>query len=212
MIGLIGKKIGMTTVFDHSGNTVAVTVVKSGPCVVTDIKTSGKNGYNSLQLGFEEKKKSRLIKPEKAKFEKLKINVPMHIKEFRLNQGADEFKIGQFLTLEIFEKDAFIDVQAVSKGKGFQGVMKKYGFKGGPDTHGSNFHRRLGSAGNNTFPGRIWKNKKMPGRMGNAVKTVQNLKIIEIDKQNNIILLKGSVPGPTNGIVFLKKAAKQRLK
>jgi large subunit ribosomal protein L3 len=204
--GLIGRKVGMTQVYDENGNVLPVTVLEVGPCPIIRIKTSGIDGYDALKIGYQESKKG-LTKPMKTVFEKAGVKPQKYIKEFRCDTG--EYKVGQNLTLDIFEKVEYVDVTGITKGKGFQGVMKRWGFHGGRKTHGSMFHRRAGAVGQCQWPGRIIKGKKMPGRMGGKKKTVQNLQVIDVDTAKNVILVKGAVPGPNNGIIYLKEAVKK---
>jgi large subunit ribosomal protein L3 len=204
--GLIGRKVGMTQIYDTEGNVIPVTVLEVGPCPILNIKTSDKDGYQALQLVFSKTNK-RLTKPMKGVYDKQGVDPHKFIKEFRCDSG--EYKIGDDLTVDIFKIDDFVDVTGTSKGKGFQGVIKRWGFHGGKDTHGSMFHRRPGSIGQCQWPGRIIKGKKLPGRMGGKKTTVQNLKIVEIDSKNNLMIVKGAVPGPNNGIIYVNAAIKK---
>ncbi|MCK6594755.1 MAG: 50S ribosomal protein L3 [Bacteriovoracaceae bacterium] len=204
-----GVKAGMTRIFDENGNHIPVTVIKLIPNIVTQVKTVAKDGYTAYQLGYGEKRESLLVKPMKGHLAKAgtKLNVT-HFSEVKATEVSDAV-LGQEVSLEGFEANVFIDVTGISKGKGFQGVMKRYNFRGGPGSHGSHFHRRPGSMGNRATPGRIFKNKKMPGHMGVDTQTVQNLKIVEVNTEKGYLLIKGSVPGGKEGFVRITKALKK---
>ncbi len=199
--GILGRKVGMTRVYDENGRAIPVTVIEAGPCTILQKKTEVKEGYNAIQLGFIEKKSSRLNKPEAGHFKRSGGTGFYHIKEFRVND-PDAYEIGQSITLaEIFAIGDLIDISGKSKGRGFQGVVKRYGFHGGRKTHGSNFHRAPGSIGCSAWPSRVVKGKKMPGRMGNDVVTQKNLKVIDIRTEENVLLVHGTIPGAKNGIL-----------
>ena len=206
--GLIGEKIGMTQIFKEDGTCLPVTVVRIEPNKVLDIKTERKHGYFAIQLGFGLKKKNKANRAEKGRF---KERVPKVIKEFRLSEEpkAKDFKVGDEIGLDFFEGIRYIDVSGMSVGKGFQGVIKRHNMKGGPASHGSNFHRKPGSIGAATFPAKVWKGQKMPGRMGREKVLVQSLEIVEVDKENQLILIKGSIPGSENKNVLIRKAIKK---
>ena len=207
MKGLIGKKVGMTQLFDDAGRAVPVTVIKAGPCYVTQVRTVEQDGYNAVQLGFEETKTQRLSGGELGHLKKNELPPLRILREFRTDEEIEE---GQTLTVEVFEEGERVDIVGKSKGRGFTGVVKRYGFSGGPKTHGqSDRHRAPGSIGAGSTPGRVFKGKRMPGRMGNDTVTSQNLLISRIDPENNIIAVRGSVPGPKNGLVIIKEARKQ---
>ena len=207
MKGLIGKKVGMTQLFDDAGRAVPVTVIKAGPCYVTQVRTVNQDGYSAVQLGFEETKTQRLSGGELGHLKKNELPPLRILREFRTNEELEE---GQTLTVDVFEEGERVDIVGKSKGRGFTGVVKRYGFSGGPKTHGqSDRHRAPGSIGAGSTPGRVFKGKKMPGRMGNDTVTSQNLLISRIDPENNIIAVRGSVPGPKNGLVIIKEARKQ---
>jgi large subunit ribosomal protein L3 len=207
MKGLIGKKVGMTQLFDDSGKAVPVTVIEAGPCYVTQVRTVQNDGYNAVQLGFEETKPQRLTGGELGHLKKKDLPPLRYLREFRTTEEIEE---GQTLTVEVFTEGERVDIVGKSKGRGFQGVVKRYGFSGGPKTHGqSDRHRAPGSIGAGSTPGRVFKGKKMPGRMGNDTVTSQNLLISRIDLENNLIAVRGSVPGPKNGLVIIKEARKQ---
>jgi large subunit ribosomal protein L3 len=204
--GMIGKKLGMTQVFDESGNHIPVTVLEAGPCVVVDIRTKKKNGYTALALGFGKKDINRVNKPRRGQFEKIGTSAYRIIKEFKVSEEkAAEFKPGQEITAQQFFKIGdLVDVVGVSKGKGFAGVTKRWGFHGGRDTHGSRFHRAPGSIGMCADPSRTFKGRKLPGHLGDAQVTVKDLSIVDIKEEKNIILIRGAVPGAKNGIVLIK--------
>ncbi len=208
-IGLIGRKIGMTRIFDETGKDITVTVISAGPCPIIEIKKDGKEKYNALRIAYKEEKEGRLNKPQIGVFKKVNLKPYRYIKELRI-ENNEEYKVGNVLDVGIFKEGEYVDVTGVTKGKGFQGVVKRWGFSGGPKTRGqSDRHRAPGSIGMNTFPARVWKNKRMAGRMGGVKKTVQNLRIIKINKDNNLILLKGSVAGTKDSIIMIKKAVKK---
>ena len=204
--GLLGKKLGMTGLFSSEGNYVPVTVIEVGPCVVTQIKTQAIDGYNALQLGFGEKKRNRINKPIQGHLEKSKKGGFAYLREFSVEKPAD-YIIGQSITLDIFQIDECVNVSGTTKGRGFSGVIKRHGFHGGKKTHGSHSHRIPGSIGCSAWPAKVIKGKKMPGQFGNRRKTAQNLKIVDINPDKNLIMLKGAVPGAAAGLVEIKKSA-----
>lgn len=205
--GIIGEKLGMTQVFTSDGSAVPVTVIEAGPCAVVQVKTKEKDGYNAVQLSFKEIKKARRVnKPSAGHFKKANLPPARYLKEFRTDTAGAE--IGQKVFADIFKKGDIVDVTGITIGKGFQGVMKRHGFAGGPATHGSMFHRAPGSIGSSSYPSRVWKNKKLPGHMGNEKKTVQGLEIIDVRKEDNLILIKGAVPGCKGRLVVLNKSKK----
>jgi large subunit ribosomal protein L3 len=211
-LGLLGKKLGMTQIFDDHGNAVPVTVIKTGPCKVVQKKTSGKEGYDALQLGFDEVQKiARVNKPLAGHFKKGSIAPVKFLREFRVTpEDVNGTEVGAEMTVEIFEPGDFVDVTGTSKGKGFAGVVKKYGFKGQPASRGTHeYFRHGGSIGQNMTPGRTYKGTKMPGHMGNRRVTVQSLKIVDVRGDTNILLIEGAIPGPTNGYVIVQKAVKK---
>jgi large subunit ribosomal protein L3 len=205
--GLIGRKIGMTQIFAEDGLRIPVTVVEAGPCIVLQKKTTDKDGYSAVQLGFSRLDSSRSLKPEIGHSKKAGHGVFRHLKEFRL-QDSDKFSVGDVISADIFTPGDIIDVTGVSIGKGFQGVIKRWGFKGGRASHGSNFHRAPGSIGCSATPSRVFKNKKMPGQLGNETVTIQKLRVVRVDVVDNLILVKGAIPGANNGIVVLKDSVK----
>ncbi len=204
---IIGKKIGMTQIFDENGLVIPVTVVEAGPCTVTQVKTTEKEGYNAIQLGFGEVKESRLNKSMKGQFKKSKLPLKKHLREFRTEEISD-VKVGDEIKLDIFEAGEKVDVQGMSKGKGFQGVIKRHGQSRGPMGHGSMYHRRPGSMGSTSTPGRVFKGKKLPGHMGCETVTVQNLEVVRVDTDKNVLLIKGSMPGAKGAILKIRKTIK----
>lgn len=205
MPGLLGKKIGMTSVFSADGKNIPCTVVEAGPCVVTQVKTLATDGYEAIQVGFQEKKEKHTNKAEAGHFQKAGVAPQRHLVEFK--GFGDEFKAGDVITSELFEADDFVDVVGTSKGKGFQGVVKRHGFSGvGGATHGQ--HNRLrapGSLGASSWPSRVFKGMRMGGHMGSDRVTVQNLQIIKVIPEHNLVLIKGSVPGAKGSIVIIEK-------
>ncbi len=207
MKGIIGRKIGMTQVFTEKGVVIPVTVVEAGPIFVTQIKTVETDGYNAVQVAFENKKKNHIIKPEKGHFDKAGMEVMKYVQEFRV-EDTSIYSIGQEIKVDLFEAGAAVDVTGTSKGKGHQGVIKRWNHSRGPMTHGSKHRRRPGSIGNASYPGRVIKGMKMSGQMGNEASTVQNLEIVSVDVERNLLLIKGAVPGPRKGIVTVKESVK----
>lgn len=205
--GLIGRKVGMTQIFDEKGLIVPVTVIEAGPCVVSQVKTAEKDGYNAIQLGFGEVKDKHINKPEKGHFSKSKIDTKKHLREFRMD-SVEDVKVGDELKADIFAAGEKIDVQGKTKGKGFQGVIKRHGQHRGPMGHGSMYHRRPGSMGACSTPSRVFKGKKLPGHMGNLTVTIQNLDVVRVDLDKNVLLVKGSVPGPKGAILKIKSTVK----
>lgn len=200
-MGILGKKVGMTRVYSELGQAIPVTVVEAGPCKVLQVKTIKNDGYSAIQVGFDEKKVQRVNKPAAGHFRKSNSEGFYHLREFRI---ADEsqYEVGQEVSVtELFKVGDVVDVQGTSKGMGFQGVVKRYGFKGGRATHGSMFHRAPGSIGCSAWPSRVIKGKKMPGRMGNQTVLKKNVIVVDIREDENIVLLKGAVPGAKNGLL-----------
>ena len=206
--GLIAKKLGMTQIFDENGAVIPVTVLEAGPCTVVQIKNNETDGYKAVQLGFGEVKEKKVIKPIKGHFNKAKLAPKKHLREFRLD-NIEDFKVGNEIKADIFQAEDIVDIQGVSKGKGFQGVIKRHGQQRGPMGHGSMYHRRPGSMGACATPGRVFKGKKLPGHMGHVTVTIQNLKVVRVDLDKNVILVKGSVPGPKGAILKVKNAVKK---
>jgi large subunit ribosomal protein L3 len=202
--GLIGKKLGMTQVFDESRLT-PVTVIEAGPCQVVAVRTKERDRYEAVQLSFGEVKERKLSKPELGHLKKNQASPSRVLREFRKDGEAT---VGQFVTVGMFKKGDWVDVIGVSKGKGFQGVVKRHHYAGGPESHGSMFHRAPGSIGASSFPSRVWKGKTLPGHMGSERVTVQRLKVIESRSKENLIFLRGAVPGAANGVVVVRKSKK----
>ena len=194
MKGILGKKLGMTQIVTEEGIVVPVTVVEAGPNVVTQVKTVEKDGYNAIQVGFEDAKEKSLNKPQKGHLAAANV-LKKHLKEFRVD-AVEEFTVGQEIKADLFAAGEKIDVTGTSKGKGFQGPIKRHGQSRGPESHGSRYHRRPGSMGACSFPGRVFKNKKLAGHMGSVKVTVQNLEVVRVDADKNLILVKGAIPGP----------------
>ncbi len=211
-IGLLGKKLGMTQIFDEHGNAVPVTVIRTGPCKVVQKKSSDKDGYNALQIGFDEVRNvSRVNKPLMGHFNKGGVAPVKLLKEFRVTaEEIEGNEVGSEITVDMFEPGEFVDVTGTSKGKGFAGVIKRYGFKGQSASRGTHeYFRHGGSIGQNMTPGRTYKGTKMPGHMGAKRVTIQNLKVVDVRGDTNILLVEGAIPGPTNGYVMVKKAVKK---
>ncbi len=205
MRGLIGKKIGMTQIFNDGGQAIPVTVVEGGPCVVTQVKTHASDGYDAIQVGYGERKNKHSNKALNGHFEKAKTDVKRVLAEF-VPVPDYEYKTGQEFGVSLFKEGEYVDVSGTTKGKGFSGVMKRHGFKGGPKTHGQREHpRSAGSIGQASDPSRVFKGMKMAGQYGNKRMTVRNLEVISVDSEKNQILLKGAVPGAKNGIIFITK-------
>ena len=205
--GIIGRKVGMTQIFDEKGNVIPVTVIEAGPCVVAQVKTEETDGYNAVQLGFGDVKDKHINKPEAGHFTKAKLANKKHLREFRLD-SIEGIKVGDEVKADVFVAGEKVDVQGTSKGKGFQGVIKRHGQSRGPMGHGSMYHRRPGSMGSTSTPGRVFKGKKLPGHMGKVTITIQNLDVVRVDMDKNVILLKGSVPGAKGSILKIKSAVK----
>ena len=207
--GLIGKKIGMTQIFNEEGKVIPVTVIEAGPCVVSQVKTEETDGYNSIQLGFGAIKESKVNKPERGHFTKANIAPARYLREFRVD-SIEDVKVGDELKADIFMAGDKIDIQGTSKGKGFQGVIKRHGQHRGPMGHGSMYHRRPGSMGSTSTPGRVFKGKKLPGHMGAETVTIQNLEVVRVDLDKNVILVKGSVPGNKGAILKIRNSVKSK--
>ena len=206
--GILGKKIGMTQIFDENGNVIPVTAIQAGPCVVIQKKTKDNDGYSAIQLGFGEAKEKQITKPEKGHFSKVNQTPKKYLKEFRL-ENSEDYSAGDEIKADIFNEGERIDIRGVSKGKGFQGVIKRHNAHRGPMEHGSMYHRRPGSMGATTTPGRVFKGKKLPGHMGNEKVTIQNLTVVKIDVEKNILLVKGAVPGQKGGLLYISDSVKQ---
>ena len=206
--GLIGRKIGMTQVFDDEGAALPVTLIEAGPCYVTQIKTEEIDGYASVQLGFDEVKPKRLTRGQLGHLERNDLPPLKILREF--DSSEPDVSEGDMLKADVFEKDERVDIVGTSKGRGFAGVVKRWGFSGGPKTHGQSDRQRApGSLGSGTTPGRVWKGKKGPGRMGNVRVTSSNVRVVLVDAERNLIAVDGSVPGPKGGLVVIKLVRKQ---
>ena len=206
MKGILGRKIGMTQIFTEAGEVVPVTVVEAGPVVVTQVKTIENDGYNAVQVGFVDAKEKSLNKPQKGHLAAANT-LKKHLKEFRV-ESVDAYTVGQEIKADVFAAGEMIDVTGISKGKGFQGPIKRHGQSRGPESHGSRYHRRPGSMGACSYPGRVFKNKKLAGHMGSVKVTVQNLEVVRVDADKNFILVKGAIPGAKGSVVTIKEAAK----
>ncbi len=208
---IIGRKIGMTQIFDESGNAIPVTVVKAGPCFVVQKKTQEVDGYTAIQLGFEDVPDKKVNKPMAGHFKRAGTKPFRVLKEFRV-ENVDDYELGQRIDVSIFEEGDVIDVTGWSKGRGFASAMKRWGFRGGPKSHGSKFHRMLGSVGQHTEPAKIFKGKKMPGRYGNERVTVRNLKVVKVDPENDLLVIKGGVPGARGGLLLIRSAKAPKIR
>lgn len=205
---IIGKKLGMTQIFNEEGKLVPVTVVEAGPCKVVQVKNETTDGYNGIQLGYGKVKEKKVTKPLKGHFDKNEIEYTKMLKEFRV-ADADAFSVGQDITVSVFENGDQIDISGISKGKGFAGVIKRHNQTRGPMSHGSKYHRGVGSLGASSSPSRVFKGKKLPGQMGNVNVTVQNLQIVKVDADRNLLLIKGAVPGIRGSVVTIKETVKK---
>ncbi|MCI6020269.1 MAG: 50S ribosomal protein L3 [[Bacteroides] pectinophilus] len=204
---ILATKVGMTQIFNEDGVLTPVTVLQAGPCVVTQVKTLENDGYEAVQVGFADKREKLVNKPMKGHFDKAGVSYKRFVREFRF-ENASEYNVKDEIKADIFAAGDKIDATAISKGKGFQGAIKRHGQSRGPMAHGSKFHRHQGSNGSATTPGRVFKGKGMPGQMGAKRITIQNLEVVRVDAENNIILVKGAVPGPKKSLVTLKETVK----
>ena len=205
---LLGKKLGMTQIFDEQGKVIPVTVIEAGPCTVVQIKTKDADGYEAVQLGFGEVKANKVIKPKAGHFKKANVEPKKHLREFRLEEIS--YNVGDELKADVFTAGEFVDITGTTKGKGFQGVIKRHGQSRGPMGHGSMYHRRPGSMGPTSTPGRVFKGKKLPGHMGMQTVTIQKLEVVNVDLDKNVILVKGSVPGNKGAILKIKDSVKSK--
>ena len=208
MQGLIGKKIGMTQVWDAQGRRVAVTVIEAGPCPVVQVKAPDKDGYSAAQLGYGAQKATRLPKALSARYEKAGVTPCRALREFQIDDG-EAVKVGDQVTVGIFEGIALVDVSATTKGRGFAGVVRRYRMAGGPMTHGGHSKSRIGGIGARDLPGWVHKGKRMPGHMGDVTRKARNLAVVQIRKDDNLLLVRGAIPGPVGGMVVIKKALKK---
>jgi large subunit ribosomal protein L3 len=204
MIGIIGKKIGMTQLFGEKGDVLPVTVIQAGPCTVTEVRTSPRDGYTAVQLGFGTNKETRFKRPVLGQFKKRNLTPARHLKEFRV-ADTDAFQVGQSLTVSLFEKGEYVDIQGVTKGRGFAGVVKRHKFSAGHAGHGPTAGKQPGSIGASAYPSRVIKGKRLPGRMGGVNLTIKNLEIVAVDPEQDVLIVRGAIPGPANGLVFIKK-------
>ncbi len=204
MIGLIGKKVGMTQIFDEKGEAIPVTVIEAGPCTVTEVRTADRHGYQAVLLGFGTNKESRFGRPVLGQFKKRNLPPARYLREFRV-ADAGGVEPGQTLTVALFEKGAHVDVRGVTKGRGFAGVVKRHKFVAGHASHGPTAGKQPGSIGASAYPSRVIKGKRLPGRMGGVNLTIKNLEVIGVDPEQNVLLVRGAVPGPTNGVLYVQR-------
>ena len=202
---ILAKKVGMTQIFGENGELIPVTVLQAGPCVVTQVKTVENDGYDALQVGFEDIREKLINKPVKGMFDKAKVSYKRYVRELKLE---GDYNVADEITVDIFEEGDKIDATAIAKGKGFQGAIKRHGQSRGPMTHGSKYHRHAGSNGSCSSPGRVFKGKKMPGHMGGKKVTTQNLLVVKVDPARDLLLVKGAVPGPKKCLVTIKETVK----
>ncbi len=208
MLAILGKKVGMTQHIAGDGKWIAATAIEVKPCVVTAIKAKEKHGYQAVQIGTGDVKAKNVSKAYRAPFEKSKITLKKFLREVPV-VGEEKFELGQEIKVDIFKAGDLVDVQGTSIGKGFAGGMKKWNWRGGPGSHGSMFHRRIGSAGASSFPSRTWPGHHMPGRMGDETKTIQNLEVLRVDASKDLLLLKGSVPGGSDALLYIRRSLKK---
>ena len=206
--GILGKKLGMTQIFTEDGTVIPVTVVEAGPCMITQIKTQDKDGYNAVQVGYDDIREKLLNRPQKGQFDKAGVSYKRHLREFPFEDIKD-YQIGQEIKADVFSAGDRIDIAGRSKGKGFAGNIKRWGHGRGPMSHGSHYHRGPGAMSAGSSPSKVLKNKKLPGRMGNVRTTVQNLEIVKVDTQRNLLLVKGAIPGPKGNMLIIKESVKR---
>jgi large subunit ribosomal protein L3 len=204
MIGLIGKKVGMTQLFNEKGDVLPVTVIQAGPCTVTEVRSSGRDGYAAVQLGFGTNKEFRFTRPVLGQFKKRNLPPSRDLCEFRVTDSGT-FEIGQSLTVSLFEKGEYVDVKGVTKGRGFAGVVKRHKFVTGHASHGPTAGKQPGSIGSSAYPSRVIKGKRLPGRMGGVNLTIKNLEVVAVDAEQHVMMVRGAIPGPPNGLVFVTK-------
>ncbi|GAB4283968.1 MAG: 50S ribosomal protein L3 [Coriobacteriia bacterium] len=202
---ILGRKLGMTQVWSDDDKLIPVTVIEAGPCVVSQVRTIERDGYRAVQLAYGDIKESKVNKPMKGHFDKARVEPKRYVREVPVEEG-EEYKLGQEVTVAIFEPGAEVHVTGTSKGKGFQGVMKRHNYRGGPGGHGSHFHREPGSIGQASTPSRVFKGLKLPGRMGGDTVTVRNLEVVRVDAEQNLLLVKGAVPGGKDGLLTIRTA------
>ncbi|MFB0526180.1 MAG: 50S ribosomal protein L3 [bacterium] len=208
--GILGEKVGMSQVFSEKGEALPVTVIKAGPCFVVQKKSDSKEGYNAIQLGYGERKEKSLNRPEKGHLKKAKVGSLKYLREFRV-ENVEEYQLGQEIRVDVFKVGDYVDVKGTSKGKGFAGGVKRWGFRGGPASHGSAQHRRVGSIGASSFPSRVLLGTKMAGRMGGESSVAKKLEVVKIIPEENLILVKGAIPGVKKGLVVISKSKKQEI-
>lgn len=204
MMGLIGKKVGMTQIFNEKGDVIPVTVIEAGPCTVTEVRSLERDGYAAVQLGFGTNKESRFSRPVLGQYKKRNLPPSRHLKEFRV-ADVSGFEVGKSVDGSIFAKGEHVDVQGVTKGRGFAGVVKRYGFVAGHASHGPTFGKQPGSIGASAYPSRVIKGKRLPGRMGGVNLTIKNLEVVAVDTEQHVVLVRGAIPGPPNGLVYILK-------
>ena len=204
MIGLIGRKVGMTQLFDERGEAIPVTIIEAGPCTVTELRSAQRDGYTAVQLGFGAGKESRFTRPVLGQFKKRNLPPARHLREFRVD-SIEGLQVGQSLDVSMFEKGRRVDIQGVTKGRGFAGVVKRHKFVAGHASHGPTAGKQPGSIGASAYPSRVIKGKRLPGHMGNVNLTIKNLEVVAIDPELNVLMVRGAVPGPANGLVVVKK-------
>lgn len=204
MIGLIGRKVGMTQLFDERGEAIPVTIIEAGPCTVTELRSAQRDGYTAVQLGFGTRKESRFTRPVLGQFKKRNLPPAPHLREFRVD-SIEGLEVGQSLDVSMFEKGRRVDIQGVTKGRGFAGVVKRHKFVAGHASHGPTAGKQPGSIGASAYPSRVIKGKRLPGHMGNVNLTIKNLEVVAIDPELNVLMVRGAVPGPANGLVVVKK-------
>lgn len=202
-VGLLGNKIGMTQIFDESGNIIPVTILKVGPCIVTQVKTENLDGYKAIQVGYSEISNKKLTQPELGHLQKSNIQPLKYLKEFRIDKNENDFEVGQVLTIDLFSPGQLVNIKGKTIGKGFSGLQKRHNFRRGPMTHGSKNHREPGSIGMGTTPGRVLPGKKMAGQLGNTITTIKKLKVIKLNLEENILVIKGSVPGKPGNLLTI---------
>mgnify|MGYP001032684004 FL=1 len=204
MIGLIGRKVGMTQLFDERGEAIPVTIIEAGPCTVTELRSAQRDGYTAVQLGFGAGKESRFTRPVLGQFKKRNLPPARHLREFRVD-SIEGLQVGQSLDVSMFEKGRRVDIQGVTKGRGFAGVVKRHKFVAGHASHGPTAGKQPGSIGASAYPSRVIKGKRLPGHMGSVNLTIKNLEVVAIDPELNVLMVRGAVPGPANGLVVVKK-------
>ncbi len=210
-IGILGKKLGMTRLFGEHGEVIPITVIEAGPCPIVQVKSEETDGYKAIQVGFGQKKESRTNSPDRGRFKKANVPPLKVLREFRVDD-VENYQQGEQITVQIFSPGEVVDVSGISKGKGFTGVVQRWGFKGGKASHGAETHRAPGSIGASASPSRVFKGLPMAGHMGGKRATVQNLEVIRVDVERNLLIVKGSVPGPRHGILMIRKAVKAQNK